>query len=68
MRQSRASLASASVERRTRLAKAHVVELGGLRRQAGLDVAQALAIGQLREGHGAELLGTGQRAHPASPS
>jgi len=40
-----------------RLAKAHVVELGCLRREARLDVAQALAVGQLSEGHAAQLLG-----------
>lgn len=47
-----------------RIAKAHVVELRGLRREARLNVAQALAIGQLGERHGAILLGAGQRAHP----
>jgi len=47
------------------LAKAHVVELGGLRREAGLDVAQALAIGELGERHRPVLLGAGQRADPA---
>ncbi len=46
-----------------RLAKPHVVELGGLGRQTGLDVAQALAVGELREGHAAQLLGARQRAH-----
>ena len=48
-----------------RLAKAHVVELRGLRRQAGLDVAQALSIGQLGERHRPVLLGTAQRSHPS---
>ena len=48
-----------------RLAEAQVVELRGLRRQTGFDVAQALAVGQLREGHRSVLLGTGQRPHPA---
>ena len=46
-----------------RLAKAHVIELGRLRRQTGLDVAQALAVGQLGEGHHPELLRAGQRPH-----
>jgi hypothetical protein len=31
--------------------------------EAGLDVAQTLAVGQLRKGRAAELLGTGQRTH-----
>jgi hypothetical protein len=43
-----------------RFAKAHMVELAGLRRQTRLDVAQTLAIGELREGHDAELLGAAQ--------
>jgi len=37
-----------------------VIELGILRDQTGLDVAQALPIGQLGEGHRAILLGAGQ--------
>jgi hypothetical protein len=40
------------------LLHAHVVELGRLRREADFDVAQALAIRQLCEGHHAELIGT----------
>lgn len=48
------------------LPKPHVVKLGRLSREADLDVAQALTIGQMREGHHAELLGTRYRA--ASPS
>src|ERR1700730_19210614 len=53
MRQSRASLASASVERRTGSRKqAHGIEFRGLHRQAGFDVAQALPVGQLGERHG----------------
>jgi hypothetical protein len=47
-----------------RRANAHVIELGGLCRQAGLDVAQALAIGQLCKRQDAEVFGTGQRSHP----
>lgn len=43
------------------LAKPHVIKLGGLRRQADLDVAQAFAVSQLRKCHDAELLGTGHR-------
>jgi hypothetical protein len=34
-----------------RVPEAQVVERGGLRRQTGLDVAQTLAVGQLRKGH-----------------
>ena len=37
--------------------EAHVVKLGGLRRQADLDVAQTLAVGQLCKGQYAELIG-----------
>jgi hypothetical protein len=48
-----------------RFAKTHVVELRGLRRQAGLDVAQALSIGKLRKGHCSVLLRAGERSHPA---
>ena len=43
------------------LAKPHEVELGRMRRQADLDVAQALAVSQLRKCHYAELLGSGHR-------
>jgi len=46
------------------LAKAHGIELRGLRREACLDVAQALAIGQLGKRHGAILLAAAQRARP----
>jgi len=45
-----------------RRAKAHRVELGRVGRQARLDIAQALAPGELREGHRPELLGARQRA------
>jgi len=48
-----------------RLAKAHVVELRGLRRQADFDIAQALSVSQLRERHRSVLLGTAQRSHPS---
>jgi hypothetical protein len=48
-----------------RLAEADVVEFVRLGRQAGFDVTQALPIGQLREGHGPELLGARQRTHRA---
>ena len=41
-------------------ANAHVVEFAALGTQTGFDVAQALAIGQLREGHGPELIETGE--------
>ena len=37
-------------------ANAQVVELGGMRAKTGLDVAQAFAVGQLREGHAQELV------------
>ena len=48
---------------RHRSANTQVIELGRLRTQAGLDVAQALAIGQLREGHAAELIRATEIAH-----
>jgi hypothetical protein len=49
-------------QRRTahRLAKAHVVGLADLRRQAGLDVAQTLPVGELSKGHHSKLLGSGE--------
>ena len=37
-------------------ANPQVIELGGVRTQAGLDVAQTFSIGQLREGHAQELI------------
>ena len=46
-----------------RFAKPHVVELGGLGRQTGFDVAQALPVSQLGKGHNPELLRATQRAH-----
>ena len=46
---------------RHRRAHAEVVELGLLRAQARLDVAQALAKGQLRERHAQELIQAGER-------
>src|SRR6266568_5979017 len=48
-----------------RFAKAHVVELRSLSRQADFDIAQALSIGQLRKRHRAVLLGTVQRSYPS---
>ena len=48
-----------------RLSKSHVVELGRLCRETNFDVAQALPIGQLGEGHHAELLGARHRLHVA---
>jgi len=48
-----------------RFAKPHVVELRGLSRQADLDIAQALSIGQLRKRHRAILLGAAQRSDPS---
>ncbi len=47
------------------LPQAHVVELGRLRRQTGFDIAQALAVGELRKGHHPELLAAGKRLHVA---
>src|SRR5208282_1328149 len=47
-----------------RRADAHVVELAGLSRQTHFDIAQALAVGQLREGHDAKLLGATEAARP----
>jgi hypothetical protein len=41
---------------------AHVIELGGLRRQAGLDVSQALAIAQLGKRQDAKVFGARERA------
>ena len=37
-------------------ANAQMIELGFVRTQTGLDVAQALPVGQLREGHAQELI------------
>ena len=48
-----------------RAAEAGVVELLGDRAQAGLDVPQALAIGQLGEGHAQELVETREVANPS---
>ena len=42
--------------------KAQVIELDQLRAQAGCDVAQALAIGKLREHHAPELIGATELA------
>ena len=64
IRQSRLSLASASVELPDRLAEAHVIEFRCVDREAGLDVAQAFPVGQLGEGHGPVLLGAGKRPDP----
>src|SRR5271168_3181551 len=47
-----------------RRADAHVVKLAGLSRQTHFDIAQALAVGQLREGHDAKLLGATEAARP----
>jgi len=45
---------------RYRAAKAHMVEFGGLTAQTGFDVAQALAVGQLRKRHAHKLVETGE--------
>jgi hypothetical protein len=50
-----------------RHAKAHVVELRGLGRQAGFDIAQDFSIGQLGECHRPVLLGAEQRSNQLSP-
>ena len=47
---------------RDRTTNAEVIELGRLRSQAGLDIAQTLAVAQLREGHVAELIGAAEFA------
>ena len=47
-----------------RCSKAHPIEFGRVGREADGDVAQAFAPGELGKGHGAELLGAGQGAHP----
>ena len=39
-------------------ANPQVIELGGLRSQARLDIAQALPVGQLRKGHAQILIET----------
>jgi len=46
-----------------RFAKSHVVELGRLGRQTGLDIAQTLAVGQLCESHDPIVFGAAQGAH-----
>src|SRR4051812_30286799 len=48
-----------------RPAKARVVELLVEGAEAGLDIAQALAVGQLSEGHAQELIETGEVADPS---
>ena len=45
---------------RNHRSNSEMVELATLRSQTSLDIAQALAIGQLREGHGEELIQTGE--------
>src|SRR5262249_61463089 len=47
-----------------RRADAHMIELAGLSPQTDLDIAQALAVGQLRESHDAKLLGATETARP----
>ncbi len=44
--------------------QAHVIELGRLGGQTRLDIPQALAERELRKGHAAELLGTGEALDP----
>ena len=46
-------------------ADARVVELGRLRRQAGLDVAEAFPVGQLGERQDAKVLSARERPHAA---
>jgi hypothetical protein len=40
-----------------------MIEFGTQGSQTGFDVAQALAIGQLREGHAEKLVETGERSY-----
>src|SRR5450755_499938 len=56
MRQSMDSLAAARVEREMRPRKAHVIELPLHGTQAGFDIAQTFAIGQLREAETKKLI------------
>ncbi len=44
-------------------ANTHVLQLGGLRRQTGLDIAQAFAIGQLGKSQDPKVFGAGQGTH-----
>ena len=60
MLQSRDSLASASVVRASPAAESHMVEFAAHRTQARLDVAQALAVSQLREAHRQKLVPAGE--------
>ena len=46
-----------------RFGNAHVVELACLSGQADLNIAQALAVGKLRESHDAKLIGTTQGSY-----
>src|ERR1700730_13415626 len=64
MRQSRDSLASASVERRIGSRKPMCVELRRLNGKARLDIPQTLPVGQLGKRHDPVLLATVQRPHP----
>ena len=67
MRQSLFSLASAKVLRET-LPRIRIltsmVELGLKGPQTGLNISQALSIGQLCEGHAEKLIQTGELAEP----
>jgi len=49
-------------------AKAHAVKLGLVGQQTGFDVAQTLAVSQLDESHGAELLWATQAANSEIPA
>lgn len=46
-------------------ANAHMIELGLHRTETGFDIAQALAIGQLHEGHAEKLVQTGEPPNSA---
>ena len=48
-------------------AESHVVELGAERTQAGFDIAEAFAVGQLGERHAEELIPTEEAAPSAIP-
>ena len=57
------AMALAKVLRATVERNSEMVEFGLLCAQTGFDVAQALSIGQLREGHAQELIQTRERLH-----
>ena len=64
MRQSRDFVGIGQSAARDRAANAQVIEPAFLRAQAGHDVAQTLAEGQLGKGHAEKLVPTGETPHP----